>query len=300
MRDVVIVVNPRAGSGRAVAVWERVRREVPQAEGARLVLADDPAVAAAQLDAALTADDPPARRLIAIGGDGTMHLAANRLVADGLADRVALGMVPGGTGSDLASTMGLPHDPAAALRRALEVEPRSMDLLRVETGGERRVVLNVASAGISGPVAQRVNAMAVRRPTVYLTEALRAVATFRPFRGRVIVDGEEFYDGAMYLLAVANAPVFGKGMKVAPKASVTDGQADVVVIKGMPRWAVPFRLPRLYLGNLLGSRAVIWRRGRRVRLEPRDPLPPLEVDGDTIAAHDTDFELLPRALHFLH
>lgn len=291
------MVNPRAGSGKAVGVWERVRREVPAVEGARVVLADDPGAAGRQLDEALA--DPAVRRLIAVGGDGSVHLAVNRLVAQGLTDRVAVGMVPAGTGSDLAKTLGLSADPAQALRRALEAEPRRMDLLRVESGGERRVVLNVASAGISGPVAQRVNARVVRRSTVYLTEALRAVVTFRPFRGRVTVDGEELYDGAMYLLAVANGPTFGKGMQVAPEADIADGLADVVVVRGMPRWAVPFRLPRLYLGNILGSRAVTWRRGRRVHLDPRDPLPPLEVDGDTIAAAETDFEILPGKLAFL-
>lgn len=297
MQHVVMLVNPRAGSGKAVGVWERLRREVPAVEGARVVLAEEPGAAGRQLAEAL--GDPGVRRLIAVGGDGTMHLAVNRLVSDGLTGRVALGMVPAGTGSDLAKTLALPADPAAALRRALEAEPRPMDLLQVESGAERRVVLNVASAGISGPVAQKVNSLAVRRPTVYLTEALRAVVTFRPFHGRVTVDGEDFYDGAMYLLAVANGPAFGKGMKVAPEASVTDGLADVVVVRGMPRWAVPFRLPRLYLGNLLGSRAVTWRRGRRARLTPRDPLPPLEVDGDTIPAAQTDFEILPGALSFL-
>jgi diacylglycerol kinase (ATP) len=178
-----------------------------------------------------------------------------------------------------------------------------MDLLRVRVGeGEdavSRVVLNVASAGISGGVARRINAMPVRRPTVYLTEALRAVVRYRPFAGRVTVDGELFHDGGIYLLAVANGPSFGKGMKVAPQARVDDGQADVVVVKALPAWRVPFELPRLYLGNLLSSSKVAWCRGRRVSLEPAGVVPPLEIDGETLPGAATDFEILPGVLRFL-
>ena len=294
----VILVNPRAGSGRAAAVWERLRLAVPGAADARVVLAGDPETAARQLDAVL-ADDGGCRRLIAVGGDGTLHLAANRLVDDGVAGRVALGMVPAGTGSDLARTLGLPLAPEAALAHALGVEPRPMDLLRVETGGVSRVVLNVASAGISGLVAEKVNARPVKGATVYLTGALSAVARYTPFPGRVTVDGELFYEGGVYILAVANGPSFGKGMRVAPEASVDDGLADVVVVEAMPRWRVPIRLPRLYLGNLLSSPAVRWCRGRRVALTPGAGVPPLEVDGETLPGGETDFEILPGGLLFL-
>lgn len=317
MSDTVILVNPRAGSGRAAAVWERARAAVPAAAAARLVLAGDPETAARQLDDALAEGNTP-RRLIAVGGDGTVHLAANRLVADGLTDRVALGMVAAGTGSDLAKTLGLPMAPGPALDHALHADPRPMDLLRVTVEGTKagegadgtaaapsRVVLNVASAGISGGVARRINAMPVRRPTVYLTEALRAVVRYRAFHGRVTVDGEVFHDDGIYLLAVANGPSFGKGMKVAPEAKVDDGLADVVVVKSLPAWRVPLELPRLYLGNLLASSKVIWCRGRRVRLDPAGEapssgaVPPLEIDGETLPGAATDFEILPGALLFL-
>jgi len=297
----VVLVNPRAGSGRAAVVWERVRGGVGGRD-VRVVLAGDPESAARQLDEALV--DGPVERLIAVGGDGTLHLAANRLVDDGLAERVALGMVPAGTGSDLARTLGVPRSPAAALARALEVAPRPIDLLRVEADAAgrswRRVVLNVASVGISGSVAERVNAKPVKRATVYLTGALAAIATYRPFHGSVTVDGEPFHDGGIYLLAVANGPSFGKGMRVAPEAEVDDGLADVVIIDAMPRWRVPLRLPRLYLGNLLASPAVRHRRGRHVRLASTDPLPVTEIDGETAPLRSPiTVTLLPGALRFL-
>ena len=78
-----------------------------------------------------------------------------------------------------------------------------------------------------------------------------------------------------------------------------NGLADVVVVEAMPRWRVPIRLPRLYLGNLLSSPAVRWCRGRRVALTPGAGVPPLEVDGETLPGGETDFEILPGGLLFL-
>lgn len=304
LAESVFFVNPRAGSGRAARVWEELRLRHRLAERATVVMADDAATAAAQLDAVLARAPgdrglAAPRRVIAVGGDGTAHVAVNRLVASPRRGELALGFVAGGTGSDLAANFGLPRRPEAALARALTAAPSPVDVVRVSAGDERRIVLNVASAGLSGLVAARVNARAKRRAGVYLAVTLGAIAAYRPFRAAVEVDGDPWFEGEVYLLAVANGRSFGKGMQVAPEAAVDDGLADVVLVRAMPGWRVAFELPRLFTGKLLGAGPVIWRRGRRVRLLPASPLPPLEVDGETIPAAPAEYELVPRGIALL-
>ncbi|HEX2253493.1 MAG TPA: diacylglycerol kinase family protein [Thermoanaerobaculia bacterium] len=296
MRDTLVLVNPRAGSGKAARVWEELRGQVP-AERVVVIDGGDARGAAGKLDAALAA--PGIERLIALGGDGTVHLAANRLFATGRQGEVALGMVAAGTGSDLATTLSLPREPRRALEHALAAPPSPLDVVRITCGAERRVVLNVASAGISGPVAERVNRRVVRRATVYVSATLATLAEYRPFPVRVTVDGAPWYEGGVLLLAVANGPRFGKGMRVAPEASVTDGLADVVLVPPMPAWKVPYRLPRLFTGTILQVPWVRWCRARRVAIEPLAPAPPYEVDGETIPSGAAELELLPGAVRFL-
>lgn len=231
-----------------------------------------------------------------MGGDGTVHFAVNRLHASGRLGEVVVGVVPAGTGSDLAHTLDLPRRPEAALEAALGSEVGGIDLLRVVTAEGERVCLNVASVGISGLVAGRVNLQRRRRPTVYLTATLRALVRYRPFWGRVLCDGETLHEGGIFLLAVANGPTFGRGMRVAPEAKVDDGLADVVVVRPMRLWQVPFRLPRLYTGTILESPATVWRRARTVRLETDEPLPPLELDGETVPGGPFEIRVLPAAL----
>lgn len=298
MKDLVFFVNPAAGSGRAGIVWDALAADHPELRAATLVREPDLRLARERLGALLAA--PEVRGLVAVGGDGTLHQVANVLLANDLGARVALGVVPAGTGSDLARSLGIPGNASAALQLALEGEPRPLDAMHLRRAdGVERYVVNTASAGVSGMVVEAVNAMTRRRQTTYVAATVRALLRYRPLPCRVTVDGEPFYDGRAFLVAVANGPTFGKGMRVAPPAQVDDGLAEVVVAGDLPRWLLPVYLPRLLLGRHLGRRRVYHRQGRHVVWEPLEPFPPFELDGEALASSRAEITVLPGALRVL-
>ncbi len=291
MDDLAVLVNPRAGSGRAPGVWESVVRRRPQL-GRLRPLTGEPR----EVEKALAAG---ARRLIVVGGDGTVHWVVHRLLTEDLAARVAFGVVPAGTGCDFGRAFGVPKDPVAAVDRLLAASPRPVDAVRIDTReGRRRFSANVASAGISGVVDEAVNGMPRRSAAVYFITALRAFRSFKPVLCRVRVDGEEWYEGPTFLLAVANCPYFGKGMKVAPQAVPDDGLAEVVLVGEIPSWQLPYRLTQIYFGGHIGTVASC-RRGTRVELEALEPLPLLDLDGETCPASGATFTVLPGVLRVL-
>ena len=297
LAEVLFLVNPAAGSGRGAAVWRALTESHPELRGARAVRECDPAAARAAVTAALAGG---ARALVAVGGDGTVHHAANALLGAGLAERVPLGIVPAGTGSDLARTLGVPMSPAGALELALAGEPRPLDAIEVRIGAAApRWVVNSASAGLSGVVVEAVTALPRRRATTYVSATVRALASYRPLPCRVAVDGEPFYEGPAFLWAATNGPTFGKGMRVAPRARVDDGLAEVVVVGDVPRWQLPLRLPQLLLGRHLGLPEVHYRQARRVRWEPLVPFPPFELDGEALANEAAELAVQPGALRVL-
>lgn len=308
--SLVVVLNPVAGSGRASRVWERLVRERPALGDVHLVAESHPQRASAALATALAT--PGIRRCLAVGGDGTLHWVANRLLGDGHADRVELALVPAGTGSDFARGLGLPRQPSAALAHALTAPARAIDALRVDLAAaaspaavpspapERtRYVVNIASAGLSGLVDAKVNALARRNTFTFLAATLSALGEYTPRPLRVIVDGEPLFAGKSFLVAVANGRYFGKGMKVAPHAIVDDGLAEVVVVGDLAQWQLPMRLPRIYLGTHLSHPQVSYRRGRTVELIPEADLPPFDVDGEVMSSGPATFTLLPHALRFV-
>jgi len=298
VKPVLFVVNPRAGSGRAARMWDALVDAHPELRGAPVVR--EPDVPAARERLAVELARRP-RAVVALGGDGTAHLVANALLAAGLGEEVPLALVPGGTGSDLAHSLGVPNDPAAALERALTGALRPLDAFEVRRGDDSpRYVVNTASAGVSGDVVVAVNALTRRGAATYLWTTVKALFAYRPVQCRVTVDGEPFHEGPIFLLAVANGPTFGKGMRVAPRARVDDGLGDVVLVGDVPRWELPLRLPQLLLGRHLGSRRVKFRQAREVTCEPLSPaFPPYEIDGDVAPAAPLALRVLPGALRTL-
>ncbi len=293
----VVVVNPSAGGGRVAGVWERLRDHL-ELVSTEVVRASDRDAVRRELADRIAAG---ARRILVFGGDGSANLVANVVLELGRGHDTSIGLIPVGTGGDLARGLGVPRDPRVALEQVLRARVRSLDAIEVSTDdGRRRFVLNVASAGISGLVDAAVNAVPQRGAAAYLGASFGALRRYRNLAGRITIDGEPWYEGEMFLLAVANGTSFGRGMRIAPHARFDDGLLDVVLVGALPRWQVPFRFPQIYRGTHLRShRYVRWGRCRQVRLEPLEAFPPFDLDGEVFDAAAARFTVLPGALRML-
>jgi len=298
VKNIVILVNPAAGGGRGLRRWQRLRAAVPGVSAARIIEAERAEESRAHLAAAL--EGGGVERVIVVGGDGTAHLVANTLLETPEEKRPAFGLVPAGTGSDLARGLGLPRRPAVALQLALEAAPRPMDAIALETeDGRKRYVLNIGSGGLSGAVVMAINANPRRGPLSYLLSTVSALLSYDPAPCRVIADGEVLHKGSVFLVAVANGRFFGKGMKVAPHASTDDGLLDVIVVPPVARYKLAYRLPQFFTGSHVRMKQVTVRKVKRVRIEPGPSFPPYELDGEIFPAAAAEFRVLPGALRVL-
>lgn len=304
----LVLINPNAGVGKAHDTWRRdlasQRNEHDPAWRDPVwhdpieIVEPDPATSRHELAAALrqgTFD-----RLLAVGGDGTAHLAANVLLEEGLGEQVALGLIPAGTGSDLARGLGLPRRPGAALRAVMQAEPQPMDALCVETEeGERRYVVNIASAGLSGRILTALDTPGTGSKS-YLATTLRELIRYRPIAYRLRVEGETFLEGPMFLIAAANGRFFGSGMQVAPRARIDDGQIEVVAISPIPKLHLPIRLPQFLTGRHMHLPAVHSRVARQLEIECLEAPPPYDLDGELCRTRTLRITVLPRGLRVLY
>lgn len=234
-----ILINPRAGRGRAGA---RVRG---------LDLARRPGVTVAEpqgldaLDAAVrSALDDGVERVIVVGGDGTLHRVVQQLRGTGC----ALGIVPCGTGNDLAASLGIGGPVEACVARALDGPIVAIDV--GDCDGEGFAV--AAGVGFDAEVARRVrdDPPWIRGALAYPWVALRAIGDYRPPRVRIRHDDGEF-DGTIQFAVFANAPRFGGGMRIAPEASMQDGRLDLVIVRALGTGELLRALPRVYRGTHL-------------------------------------------------
>jgi diacylglycerol kinase (ATP) len=282
------LLNPAAGRGSAAARLARLRL-LASAAGAGLVVSKSGADIAVQ---ARRAVEDGVSRLVVAGGDGTMHQAAQGLAGSAC----ALGVVPLGTGNDLAGTLGLPVGLDAAAAHALGGPVRRLDLLRV---GDI-VGLGYAGVGFDSAVTRFANeeVKRLRGPLVYFYAVLHTLATFTPPTLRVEHDGGVFAGRAMFAV-VANLPRFGGGMRIAPEARPDDGWLDLVIVRELSRLALLAVFPRVYRGTHVNHPAVEIHRTRRAAIT-LDREMTLYGGGEPIATHPAgrpyNIEILPAAL----
>jgi diacylglycerol kinase (ATP) len=295
MEDVLFIVNPKAASGRAGRVWSSLQSRLPRLRTATVVQCDGAGMAREAIIAGLT---PRIRRVVVFGGDGTLHTTLNVMLADAPDPTRCLGLVPVGTGSDLARGLGLARQPMHALTQALDAPAGRLDVLRLQCGERERYFINEASLGITAMVAGRVNALAHRNAGTFLGAALRELVQYKPKWACIRLDGQPWREGYFYMVVVANGTHFAKGMCIAPMADPGDGQADIIVVEAAPRALLLAWLPSIYLGKHLKAPFVHCAHAQSIDIETgAEPLV-FEGDGEVTLPAPGTITVLPGAVLF--
>ncbi len=297
-----LVVNPTAGRGKAVRVLPSVVQELLKgAPSARLDVVRATSYEEARIrciaavEAARTTPvDGRHDCLVVMGGDGMMHLGLNAAAGSG----VPLGVIPAGTGNDFCRGVGVPASAVAAAKVVADGHTQAIDLTRVSgelaDGATQRYVGSVVSTGYDARVNRRTNAMTFTLGSLgYAYSALAELARFEPLRYRITVDGVPRAQTAM-LIAVANAGVFGGGMRIAPDYSVTDGLLDVTIIHPVSRLTLLRLLPAMFSGKFASDPAVERLRATHVTIDG-DGLYGM-ADGEALGPVPLLLEAVPRAL----
>lgn len=287
MRDVLLIVNPSAGGGRAARRLPLVEAEL-RLRGIAFRVARTTSLQHARELARETLETGEVAA--AMGGDGLTGAVAGELRGtDGL-----LGVVPGGRGNDFARKLGIGFEPADACEVLAEGVERSVDV--ADLNG--RTFLGIASAGLDSDVQDIANTTRLRLgELVYLYATVRALRAWRPARWQVTLDGElRAFTG--YSVAVCNSGVFGGGMRLAPAASLEDGELDVVLSEQAPKLRFLRNLPRVFKGTHLDEPTVHVIGAREVAFSADRPFVAY-ADGDPIAELPATIRVLPRALRVL-
>ena len=286
--QIAVLTNPAAGKGRAARVTALVAPRLRDAGFAVRELTGRDADEAQDLARGCVADGVDT--LVVVGGDGMVHLAVQALA--GSATR--LGLVPAGTGNDVARNLDLPRkDPLAATDVVIRGRERSIDLARIGA----RYFVTVLAAGFDAKVNERANQMTWPRGQMrYNLATLAELRTFTPIPYVVEVDGEEHRFDAM-MVAVGNGPSFGGGLRITEGAILDDGLLDVVVIRPMTKTALVRTYPKLFKGTHVHHPEYRHYPARTVTVAA--PGVVAYADGERIGALPLTVEVVPRALRVL-
>jgi len=281
-----LVINPVAGQGRGASVGTHVAGYL-NSRGIKyeIIIGRNGIDQADSLQRFLDRN-PDCSGVIAVGGDGLLHLVLQKITPA----QVPLAVIPAGTGNDFVRTLGWSIDDVDAILEAvLSKKPSSVDLGLVD--GEWFAA--ILSTGFDSIVNEKANAMSwPKGPMKYNAAIAIELPRFKPHHYEIVLDDRTISTQAM-LIAVSNGRSYGGGMLVCPQADVSDGYFDVMVLHPVSKLEFIKVFPRVFKGTHITHPAVEIVRSKSVKITA-DAV--AYADGERIGQLPVSAQCIPAAL----
>lgn len=293
-----LIVNPVSGSDAGPDLLPLINARLRQRVGLMdivMTIGEGDATAVAERSAREGYD-----HLFVAGGDGTLNEVLNGIAAvPGALSRTVFGIVPIGTGNDLATALGYPDDIDGALDRLLSSTPIAVDV-GVLNG---RHFLNVSGGGFIAEVSDAVDTQlkSIAGRLAYLIGGAQVLLTHEPIPARVVwSDGVTggTRDLHLHAFAVCNSRQIGGGRLIAPDAIIDDGLLDVCLIEAMPMMEFVALLRRVSSGDHIADERVSYFRASQIELT-FDRTVKVNTDGQVLDASRCDYRVEPRTVRLL-
>lgn len=290
-RRYLIVANPHSGSRRNEVAVDTIRSSF-QAQGMEIhVRTTEYANHARQIakDTCLEGYSG----LCFVGGDGTFHELVSGLLERSDNRQIPIGILPGGTGNDVARHLGI-RDLQDGIQRVLAGQTRPFDVAKVETGGETHYCTTLVGWNAVAEVnrqAERFRRMGTPR---YALAAMLQVIGASPRGATLVLDAEKIEDEFL-LVAACNTPFVGGGMRLAPRAATDDGKLDVIIVRRATRWQLLRLFVNVFSGKHVEMKGVEYYQTRRLSIVANDPRP-LDIDGEVKGTAPVAIEVLSDQL----
>jgi YegS/Rv2252/BmrU family lipid kinase len=227
------------------------------------------------------------RVIYAVGGDGTVHEIAKRMVNRDL----ALAILPTGSGNGLARHLSLPIEPRASLRACCPLRIETIDTATVNGSA----FVSTMGVGFDAWVADAFANEGTRGWRTYMRVGMRGFRRYAPEEYVLTIDGETVRKRAI-VIAIANASQYGNNARIAPLASLQDGILDVTIIEHASIFRMPILAARLFAGNLHRGHGVSTFRGRNITIS-RAASGPAHLDGEPLSMPESlSIAIVPRSL----
>lgn len=300
------IVNPQAQRGRLGKDWAAIKSYLESFLGP--VHAKLTQKASDTQDMTTLALKEGYKKVIAVGGDGTLSGCVNGFFEDGnlVQSKSMLGILPYGRGSDFARALGLSRDFKEALDQIINAKGQKVDVGWGEFVGHdgrhtRRYFLNIANVGLVAHVDNwsHKSPKIIGSKGAYVYGTLRGVLEYKAAAVEMIHDKKTDIVTPINII-IANGPYFGAGMKAAPKAQFDDGKLDIVCMKQANFLQVLYHFPKMYSGDILKIPHVDFFRTSEIQIRTQNNAKmAVEMDGDDVGTLPGSFGVLKKKLTFV-
>lgn len=289
---ITVLWNENSGSVNKQAALRKRLEELPQIQ---LEVVASPEELESAVAAACTSCDV----LVAAGGDGTVNLCAQAILASDC--EVALGILPLGTGNDCARALGIPLEGEEAVEVLLKGDSKQMDVAWAEFEDEQKLFLNLAAGGTVGTIGEEMSTLEKRffGPLAYAMRAIATLVELEPYALSVRVDDAEEEEFEVVSVLIANGATVAGGHPVVAQASPFDGRIDVLLIKDPSFFEMFEMASSVLLGEAVDSEQAFYRSGTQIELRAHGKEMAFSFDGECVEKMPRKIRLEPRSLRVI-
>lgn len=237
-RKLVYLINPASGTGKKDPVRYLIESKTQEEKLDYDIIPTNPAGDYDFLKESI--HTKKITDVIMVGGDGTV----NQVVSSLKNERVNFGIIPVGSGNGLAFSAGIPKNPVKALKVIFRGKASLIDAFLINS----QFSCMLSGLGFDAQVAHDFANKASRGLFTYTQQSLFNYFKAYPYQFQIIIDNFSFYSEA-FLISIANSNQFGNNFTIAPKASLSDGLLDIVIVQKMNKARLPFAILRQIRGN---------------------------------------------------
>jgi YegS/Rv2252/BmrU family lipid kinase len=300
-----VIVNPNAGSGKGKKDWQRIyslfqKKAIPVVS--RFTESKGDAI-----DLAREAISSGYRKIVTVGGDGTLNEVLNGVFRQNTcpSSAISLGLIPVGTGNDWGRMFGIPlvYEAAVDVIGANKQLAHDVGVVRYYSGDEQctRYFINIAGVGFESTVVMKTNRQKDKgrsNSAIYFYNLLTSLITYRNTTVDLSMDDIRT-SCRVFSINVGNGRYCGGGMRQTPDALPDDGLLDVTVIKSMGKIEIIRNLKILYDGTILSHPKIDGYRVKTLRIESESTLY-AEADGESLGHTPVEFSIIPSAINIVY
>ncbi len=228
--------------------------------------------------------------VVSVGGDGTV----NEIIQGLVGSDIKLGIIPAGSGNDLAKSVGIPKDIHSALSLVLASNVQEIDVGRVN----EQYFINVAGIGFDVEVLNQLES--IRKffsgTLAYVLSVLKTLISYK-FKNVTLILDDQQIEREILLVAIGNGRYYGGGMMITPSALVDDGYFDICIINKLSKLRILKLFPTIFKGTHIHEPEVECFRAKRVKIVSEDIA--INCDGEIIGNTPISFSIADFKLNLI-
>ncbi|MEH7379602.1 diacylglycerol kinase family protein [Bacillus sp. JJ1533] len=309
MKLLIFIVNQKAGNGKGLKVWNKLKRELERKRvNYRSFFTKYPNHAQELARQIGSMFEDKVEAVVAVGGDGTINEVINGMV---YYPEIKVGFIPAGSGNDFSRGFNVPKSPLDALSFILHNQTRKgkwFDIGKCKLGGKSNSSYFVSSlgTGFDAAVSKLTNESKMKKylnkvhlgSLAYVVALIRLLFSYRLTNVSINIDGKDYQYENVWFVTVSNQPFYGGGMKISPKASPLDGYFDITVVHNLTRLKLLFIFVTVFFGAHTKFREIAQHKGVRIKIDSEQKML-VHADGELIGQIPVQVEVQHRKLPFL-